>query len=448
MTSLYWDQQFISLRLPRRWIISCSFCWAQSIVFFLALVLWPAAAAETPPSTDSPWQRAQQEARTLWERSRAIADDWWQRSRAVADQTLSGAREMLAPEDHFAQLWNTTLPKLERGLALQEEARTLPASSWWQRDRRAVAAELDRLLDETVAILSTSPLQRYRARIAELRAAQERARAEIAEYRQARIAAPTQSTLKRTVADYERLIAERQATIAAQEDELREIKRVFAAELRQIGLDVSDEQLDVLLATVVGDQLVDLGIVFDQVKTLALQLERLVQESGEDLTSARRYYGLYVILLRALAQMHRTVEQAIASGYLPQIEEIAAQARALREETRALQHSHPERAEILAANLAAQDLTLEAAGLYRDYLREQEAQVRAAREQLDRDIQTAQNTYETVRVSGELLALVKSSQKLLASLSDRQVPALRPFRNLELKREFEQLTARLRSTTD
>ena len=69
-----------------------------------------------------------------------------------------------------------------------------------------------------------------------------------------------------------------------------------------------------------------------------------------------------------------------------------------------------------------------------------------ARIELEKDIAAAWNTYETVRVSGELVGLVKSSRRLLDGLLNRQVPALRPFENLELKREFEKLTAQLRTT--
>jgi len=142
------------------------------------------------------------------------------------------------------------------------------------------------------------------------------------------------------------------------------------------------------------------------------------------------------------------VEQAIAKRYVPQIDAIITRARELTAETRALQERSPDKAELLAANLSAQQLTIQAAGVYRDYLTDQERQIAAARLELERDIAAAWNTYETVRVSGELVGLVRSSRKLLDGLLDRQVPALRPFQNLEMKREFEKLTAQLRSTEE
>jgi hypothetical protein len=164
--------------------------------------------------------------------------------------------------------------------------------------------------------------------------------------------------------------------------------------------------------------------------------------------SARRYYGMYVVLLRALNRMHLDVEQAIEQRYIPQINDIAKRAAALSDETRNLAREHPEKAAVLQANLEAQRLTIEAAGVYRDYLKQQAAQVRGARVALEEDIATAWNTYETVRVSGELVDLVKSSQQLLEGLLDRQVPALRPFQNLEMQREFAKLTEQLRAANE
>jgi DNA repair exonuclease SbcCD ATPase subunit len=422
----------------------------------LALLLCASAAAQeagaNPPAagdaglTDQAlelWQRSAEQAGTLWERSRDTAGDWWQRSRGAWD----GARDALTPAapDAFGQVWTNVVPKLEETVALEDVQRDLPEKAWFRRDQADVQADIDDLLDASVAILSASPVQQYREQIRALETSIRDARAAIDQYRKARVAAPEKSLVERTIADYDRLIGERERAIARAQSELRAIKQRFAAELRGMGLELSDEQLEFLLSTVVGDNIVDLGIVFDNVKAITAQLEALMRETGEDLDSARRYYGMYLVLLRALNRMHLDVEQAIDERYVPQINDIAERARALSAETRELKRRHPEKAEILDANLAAQQLTVEAAEVYRRYLKEQGGQVAQARAALQEDIATAWNTYETVRVSGELVDLVQSSQKLLDGLLRRQVPALRPFQNLEMQRELSKLTEQLRA---
>ena len=387
-------------------------------------------------------ERSLDQASSLWQRSTETADTWWQRSLDAWD----GAQRSLHTTDSTpsAAIWKELVPKLDETLQIEDGRETLPERAWIGRDQRNADADVNALLDASVAILSRSPVQAYRARIEALRDEIAAARADIDRFRRARVAAPRESLIATTVAGYDERIAEREADIQANLSELDRIKAEFVGELRAMGIELSDDQVDLLLATVVGDNLIDLGLVFDNVKAITLQLETLVEDSGEDLESARRYYGMYVILLRALARMHSDVAEAIETAYVPEINAIAERAAQLSEETRALMKAQPSRAALLRNNLEAQALTIEAAGVYREYLLEQRTQVEQARAALVADIETAWNTYQTVRVSGELVDLVQSSQSLLDGLLDREVPPLRPFQNLEMQRELEKLTRELR----
>jgi len=381
----------------------------------------------------------------LWERTRETAGGWWQRSRELAERAVEDAKGLAGGGEGFNQVWKELLPKLDETLSLEERQVELPESAWFGPDQASNRSKITGLLDDTVEILSTSPVQRFRDRIRILQTEIERARADIAGYRQRRVSAPADSAIQRTVTDYDRLIAERETDSRRLAAELQAVKGEFAAAVRSLGVELSDEQVEFLLSTVVGDNMVDLGVLFDNVKSVTAQLEQLVSQSGEDLASARRYYGMYVVLLRALHRMHVQIEESIGEQYLPQIDDIIARTQSLMAETRRLQKQSPGKLDLLAANLEAQQLTLEAAAVYRRYLSDQAEQVRRARDELDKDIAAAWNTFETVRVSGELVGLVRSSQRLLEGLMSRQVPALRPFENLELRREMEKLTEQLRS---
>ncbi|MBP9604051.1 MAG: hypothetical protein KBE53_08210, partial [Chromatiaceae bacterium] len=387
----------------------------------------PAAVPATPPpardqmpgvTEPSLWDKSLGTAGDLWRGTKESAGRWfegsqhgaetlWQGSKQTAGSAWDTTRRYLGPDPqaNFARLWDGVLPTLEETLALQERQANLPENRWFGDDQASNQAEIDQLLDQAVAILSGSNTQDHRQRIRVLQQEIANARQDLAEYRRQRVSAPADSLVKKTVADYDEAIADRQADIARYEANLAAVKREFAAELRAMGLELSDDQLDFMLSTVVGDNLIDLGILFDNVKAITGQLERLVEESGEDLQSARRYYGLYVVLLKSLRQMHLQVEQAIANNYMPRIDAIAERARELSSQTQALLRQAPEKREILVANLDAQRLTIEAAGVYRQYLDEQGRQITAARVALETDIATAWNTYETVRVSGELVGI-------------------------------------------
>ncbi len=403
-----------------------------------ALVPTAGAQGETKPPTEAP--------AGLWQRSLEQAEGWWQQSRDLAGQTWERTRDWMAaePKDRFSEVWTQIVPKLGEILTLEDRREQLPKKAWLREDQRSNQTEIDALLDEAVAILAVSPAQDYRARIRRLEGEVLAAQQEIAELRTRRVAAPRDATWQKSVADYDRAIAEREAAIEHHRAELAEVRRAFAAELRGLGMEVSDEQVELLLSTVIGDNLVDLGVAFDQVKAITLELQRLVEQSGEDIESARRYYGMYLVLLKVLERMHTQIIEAIDKRYLPRIDAIRDRTQELMAQTRVLQRQAARADPILEANIQAQELTLRAATYYREYLVEQSRQIAAARQRLARDILTAWNTYETVKVSGELVGLIRNSRQLLDGLLQRDVPPLRGFQNLELQRELRNLTQRLR----
>jgi hypothetical protein len=57
----------------------------------------------------------------------------------------------------------------------------------------------------------------------------------------------------------------------------------------------------------------------------------------------------------------------------------------------------------------------------------------------------AENTLSTVRVSADLSSLIQQGEQMYAQVMDLQTPALVPFENLQMQREFEALTSRLRA---
>lgn len=402
-----------------------SLAWLASAWLVFGTAFAQPAEDEAPPAPSD-----------LWDRTLDWMGDAW-------DDTREFFREHTG-EDTFPRVWESIVPRLDEALTLEDRRDELPEQRWFGEDQASNRDAFNALLDEATGILSISPAQRYRQRIRELDEAIRQAREELAELRQKRVSAPRDSSWQKTVEDYDAAIRDRELQIERLQQDLATVKGEFAAELRSLGLSISDEQLEFLLTTVVGDDLIEMSIAFDNVKAITAQLEQLMQESREDLRSARRYYGMYTVLLKALERMHRQLIEAIDQRYLPQIDAIRKRTLALMEETRGLQRRAVSEQPILAANLEAQDLTLRTATLYRDYLQEQSRQVQAALQRLAHDVAVAQNTYETVKVSGELVALMQNSQELLESLLSRQVPPLRTFENLEMKREFERLTARLR----
>lgn len=365
----------------------------------------------------------------------------------VAATVHAGAQDGNAPltpqqGPEFIQLWDELTPKLEQALRLEDRHDALPDSAWFGPDKTSNRDSINALLDEAVAVLATPGGRDYRGDIRELERAIDADQRQIATLRQRRVGAPDSALWQKTAADIDAEIAaltarndERRAAIAA-------LKNDFATELRAMGVAISDEQLTFLLSTVIGDDVIALGVAFDSVKAVTEQLEILMVDSGEDLDAAKRYYGLYTLLLTALERLHDRLLGEVRH-YLSRLDNITERTADLMQQSRSLQREGRHQ-RTLAANVAAQQLTLKTAEVYRRYLVEQARDVSASRERLAHDIAVARNTYDTVRVSGDLVQMVHAGQDLFEQVFSREAPPMFTFRNLEMQREFEKLTLKLR----
>ena len=370
--------------------------------------------------------------------------DWWEKTRAYTESAWDQALRWWQEERHGdAGLWDDLLPRLDEILTLQDRQQALPESAWVGEDRVSNAEAIDDLLDQA-AVMLTGDVE-YRRRMRAVEEAMADNRLQLAGLQRQRITAPSDSLWRQTVADIEAEIADREQVIADQQQTIEQIRQEFAAELRRLGLEIDDEGLEFMLSTVVGDDVVDMVLAFEESRKLTEQLEALTVQSREELTVARRYYGMYTVLLRVLVRMHDNLITRVDQRYLPRIQRIMNRARSLRQETRGLLARAPD--PVLSANLQAQQLTLDAADRYAQYLKDQRRQVAESRERVARDLAVADNTYETVKVSGDLVEVMHSSRTLLERLFRLQVPPLKPFENLEMKREFERLTAALRTAS-
>ncbi len=359
--------------------------------------------------------------------------------------TLTMEPQAPPPPETPRILWQRIVPELQRVRELEDRSADLPRWAIFRTDQSANRARIRRTMDEAVEILSDSPAGNLRERIVEMESANQADRQAISELRERRISAPEEGRFRTTVADIDARIEALQERMAERDLRMDDLKGEFRDELGRMGLEVTREQADFLLATVVGDNVIDITIAFHNVKLLTAQLERLTAENLEEIQLARRYYGMYTVLLQLLSHIYDTALQEIDQGYLPEIEEIRTRTRALmRETSQMIRRADGAHRATLQANLQSQEFTLRAAEVYRGYLEEQRRGLREARGRIDKDLAVAMNTYETVQLSGDLLSVMRSSQELFQLMFEMQVPDLRPFENAELRREFDKLTLRLR----
>lgn len=366
---------------------------------------------------------------------------------------LSASSVFAASEDslpsYLVEKWGSLTETLSDALSLRDKQETLPASSWFGADRTSNARKIDELLDRALEILAQGRAGDLRRQALELRAEIPKLRLEADGLRNQRISAPESSRLPwvRTRAKIDERLSELEGEIADRERALSAVNAQLAEALRGLGLQLDDRQIDILLSSVTGDDLLQNAVVFSNVRAMVEKLAELSREDRDNLEINRRYSGLYLVLNDLLIHTQEELVRRIDGEYKPRLGEIGREAEALRKEAlaKASQAGYSDsQKKSFALNAESNAMTLRVAELYTRLLDSQRKGILDNLADLRRSRDLAENTYRTVRSSGDLRNLIRSGLELFDSIHALSMPEILPFENEAIRREFEEINKRLK----
>ena len=351
--------------------------------------------------------------------------------------------------DYLAGGWEKLTDSLSEALSLRDEGEKLPESAWFGSDKSSNAKKINKLLDAALEILSRGQAGTTRQEVSELRERLAKVRAEADKLRNQRLTAPESSMLpwKKTRTKVDEELAALDRELAEGTSALTALNAKLADELRQMGLDLDQPQVDVLLSSVTGDDLLENAVVFANVRIVVEKLESLARNAPNDLESSRRYTGMYLILNDLLIYTQEGLAQKIGEEYRPRLGSIAKEAEALRAD--ALNKSRQKiytaaQRESFSRNAESNAMTIRVASLYTELLDSQRKWILDNLQDLRRNRDLAENTYRTVRSSGDLRNLIHSGLTLFDSIHALTMPQLQIFESEAMRREFEEINRRLK----
>ncbi len=350
-----------------------------------------------------------------------------------------------SPNSVTIKNWPDLADKLTQGIDVLRQIETAPESSFFKSDKAELQDKFNTILDKTIVLLENTSLRELSDTIEALKNKIADAEQSIMAWQEAKISAPITHAVKTTQAEYDDKIAAKRIEIQAYEDQIQQIETDLGRQLRDIGVNLNADQLAVLLSRVDGDDIIQMAGVFDSLKQVTGQLMELTRKSEENLGYAKKYYGMHMVLLELAAHIQSRYIAAIDQDYLPRLDGIIQDTRALKQiSTRHLQQEKNDfRRGVYRKNIQAQDLTLKTAQLYVDNLKDQQQQVQAARSLVLKDLQLATNTYETVKISAELMTLLKNGADAFQMVMAMQTPDIVPFENLTMQQEYQALSRML-----
>ncbi len=315
----------------------------------------------------------------------------------------------------------------------------------------------DDLLADAFSVVSDAPITQIQEEIAQRRNTITQLRDQVSRLREDRISAPVRPSgvtgtitstigLTNTQADIDAAIEDANARIVGNEMSIREAKDRFRRAMAEAGATISSEEADLLLDSVTGNDLVRIASAYEAARGVSRQLMELMDQSGEDLKRAKRYYAMHTALLALLVHAQTTFIEKVDAEYLPKIGAIQNDVLATRRDTERLlggQNTARQR-EALIANINSQAIALEASDFYRSHLIDQRNEIVATRQKTVRELEIADNTLRTVDASFQLRAMMESATLSFEALQNLESPGIeRIFRNEQLRQEFQKLSEKL-----
>ncbi len=340
---------------------------------------------------------------------------------------------------------------LDDALKLFDDAQERPEEDdlrfydFLSRTKESQERKVEGYLDVAGEALGISSISDRRQLIADMRQKISDTRRDITVFQRKRISAPdkTYNPLITTKSGYDKKIQTGKEDIIEAEHNITVAKQQLVRDLNRIGMKLDPESIDNLLESITGDEFVRVSIIFDNAKNFAAELERLTNESGEDLEAAKKYYGVYLMLLKTVSRLQEKFVENVDNEYYPKLDEFSEKARAnIKEAKRAIELGGDR--SVLENNIESNQLTYDAAVFYKEGLAHQKHQMMMANLETKKNILTAANTYKTVALSKDVAALMAVSRRAFDAINGLSVPDLRPFKNEKMRDAYSNLTRELR----
>ena len=350
-------------------------------------------------------------------------------------------------ETSFREMWDDTVPLLTEGAELIASGKELGERSLSEvltfRDAR-----FPRILEECFTILAESSLVDLLHKQDAVAAKVARNKAKIVELKTKSVAAPESSwnPLAHTQASIRSDIAELQDEITQLQRGLEEEREAVYRRMQEKGIALSREQFDQLLAIVDAPERASIMAVAENLKRMHQEICAKIAEPDSPVEMLQTYTGVYMMGLGVYLYALETAIAELEGQYMPRL-------KALREENEvnyqkakqlAAQDLSPHDAEIVRRNMLSQQRVTDVLNLYERYLNSEARQLRLLHQKTQQSFGVAVNTYHTVKVSTELLSMIRTSEDGFFSLSRFQPPELSLLYDERLAAEFATVTEKLR----
>lgn len=338
--------------------------------------------------------------------------------------------------------WNGLVRESEKVNGLRDEMKSLPESTWnpFANDRKSHQAKIRRELMRVRELLLSTNAQKLMREVDAI----DTALAKNAEA--TREATEARALDFNHTGGYDAKLADLAARRTRLEAERKARGKAVVAELRELGLNVSGEAAEQCLFPVNFDDLVDGAVVARNIGTVVENLRTLMKDGSVD--ASRRYFGMYLTMVEVQVITYEDyLVKSRTGSWRKGIEKIRADATAARGTALASSRNGDftaEQQKIFAHNAEVNAATIRAAEAYLKVLDVHEKVIEGKLATVEKVRKVVANSYDTVTLAGDFLAIAKSNEEAFNSLLQLDLPPIEMFNDAAVQQEFLAITRKLK----
>lgn len=355
------------------------------------------------------------------------------------------ASESPAADQTFRSMWNK-LTDISRE-ASELSVKTDPYSRSALEVVTFREPKYGRLLKDAQGVLLRSDTGGNFDKIEELLAKNRGIKNQITELRKQRIGAPDSSwnPLATSRKSIDARLASLPNEIEANEMLIEDLKHEILKDMQDHGISLSPEELNYLIISAEGNELVKLMNIAENMKRIQRIIETELQNDRSNVDLARSYTGIYLVSLDAYSYAHEEAMANIRSS-INKLGDIKSEAAKNYDEARKLRRTAAE-TDIanIETNIRLNQRTLEVAEIIGNVLEQRVKDLARRKAQLKKRVDIARNTYKTLVNGATLLDLVKDGWSEYDLLVNFEMPELKNIYDESLISAFTDISERIKN---
>lgn len=346
----------------------------------------------------------------------------------------------------FEDMWEDSIPLMNEGMEIVASGKDLDDRSLGELVTFR-KPKFERIVQECFEVLAQSPVLDLLEEQRKLQDKIAAKRAKIVELQSKSITAPeehwnplasTKASIKGDIEDINADIAELQAGFEKEKDAV--FQQILAHESG-----VTRNQLDALFKFANGEDTASVMAVAQNLREMQLNIEKSVSEQDSGLGLLQMYTGVYMMCHQVYMYALEEAARAIDETYAVKLDALRKESRSLLDDALKLRRgASKSNAQHLDANIKRNRRVLEVIDIYESYLKKQKRHFESIYKSTKESFAVAMNTYHTVKLSTDLLGMMRASEDNFALLFDFKMPELSLMYDERLSLEFEEVTSRLK----